>query len=328
MSFSRDFDELLNSILIDYRNQFPGIDLSQGSLAFIKSACLASALWGLYQHQTWIGRQIFPDMAEPRYLERHAWVRGLTLRTGETHAELLDRLLSVIRQPPAGGNRNDYEQWALSIDNVSAAFCFPIAQGPGTVDVVILSDEENTGSEVPSSHDTLTGTNTSVSESKLVDSAATFVTGQAQKGDKVLGVLQGITARVVSVDSETELTLDADIFTETGRQYQVISLCREVWEYIETVRPVTASVVRALPPTTLSQNIDMTLTGTDIDTSLVIEEITAHLQSLVPGQTLYRARLMQIALDNGADNAVVTVPAADVVPGDYEMIRPGVINVA
>jgi hypothetical protein len=328
MSFSKDFDELLQRILTDYRNQLPGADTSQGSLIFIQSACLASALWGNYQAIDYQAKQIFPDTATPLNLEHHAWVSGLSRRSGETDAELLARLLSLLRLPPAGGNKNDYEQWALSIDHVAAAWCFPIAQGPGTVDVVIMADEESTGSEIPSSHGDLIGINTSVVAFKLVDSAATFVTGLAQKGDKVFNILQGTAARVVSVDSETELTLDADIFTDDERYYQVISLCQEVLALIDTVRPVTASAIRVLPPEPLTQDIDITLTGRGIDTAQVAADITAWMNSLVPGQVLFVSRLIQLALDNGADNAAVTTPAADVIPDNYEMIRPGVINVA
>jgi len=133
------FDELLNTLLTDYKNQFPDADTSQGSLIFIKSACYASALWGLYQYQEWIGRQMFPDTAEPEYMERHAWVRGVTRRAGETDAALLARLLDYIRRPPAGGNRYDYVKWALEVDGVGSAVCVPTGQGPGTVDVVITA---------------------------------------------------------------------------------------------------------------------------------------------------------------------------------------------
>ena len=51
MSFKKDFDDLFNTILTDYKNQFPTADTSQGSLIYIEAACLASALWGIYYYQ-------------------------------------------------------------------------------------------------------------------------------------------------------------------------------------------------------------------------------------------------------------------------------------
>lgn len=327
MSFQKDFDEIFNAILTDYKNQFPEADTSQGSLIFIKSACLASALWGLYKYQDWISRQIFPDTADTEALEHHAWVRGLTRTYGETDAAYLARLLDYIRRPPAGGNKYDYVKWALEKDNVKAAYCFPLAQGLGTVDVVIVANEANTGSEVPSSYSTLTGTNTSISASKLINSAATFQTSGVKKGDLAKNTTANTTAKVVSVDGETQLTLDTDIFTATGQNYEIKSLTIQVKEYIDDVRPVTASVVRVLGPTILTQDVTMTVTGTNVNKTQIASDITAYMKTLTPGQTLYQSKIVQIAMDNNADNATISTPANDVVATSYQMIRPGVISV-
>ncbi|OPY00364.1 MAG: Baseplate J-like protein [Syntrophorhabdus sp. PtaB.Bin047] len=328
MSFQKDFDELLSGILTDYRNQFPGADTSQGSLIFIRSACLASAVWGIYHFQEWISKQIFADTADTDALEHHAWVRGLSRTYNETDLSLLARYLEYIRRPPAGGNKYDYEKWAKAIDNVSAAYCYPLAQGLGTVDVVIVANEGNTGSEVPSSHTTITGTVTSTGESKLIDTAATFVTSEAQKGDRVTNTSAGTEAKIISVNSETQLTLDTHIFTGTGEAYVISSLITEVKDYIDDQRPVTASVVRVLGPEILSQAVTMTTTGTNVNTAQIAADIEAYMKGLIPGQTLYVSQITAIAIRNGADNATVTTPAGDVVCTDHQMIRPGEINVA
>jgi len=326
--FLKDFDELLSGILTDYRNQFPEADTSQGSLIFIRSACLASAVWGLYHYQEWISEQIFPDSADTEALEHHVWVRGLARTYNETDSSLLARLLEYIRRPPAGGNKYDYVKWAKAIDNVVAAYCYPLAQGLGTVDVVVVANEANTGSEVPSSHTTLAGTATSTGELKLIDTAATFVTSGAQKGDRVTNTSAGTEAKIVSVDSETELTLDTDIFTVTGETYEILSLLTEVKDYIDDQRPVTASVVRVLGPEILSQAVTMTITGADVDTTQIAADIEAYMEGLIPGQTLYTSQLTAIAIRNGADNATVTTPAADGSCTDYQRLRPGEVNVS
>lgn len=252
--FLKDFDAILAAILADYRGQFPDADTSQGSLIFLKSACLASAVWGLCQGQDWVMRQIFPDTATSANLEHHANVRGLTRRSGETDAELLARLLATLRLPPAGGNANDYEQWALSVDGVAAAYCIPVAQGPGTVDVVILASGDT---EIPD-----------------------------------------------------EDLLDA------------------VYAYIDAVRPVTASVLRVIAPSVIEQAVSMTVSGDDVDTDAVGDEITAYLNSMEPGQDLARSQLFAIAVNNGATDAAITTPAANVSVDPDEMIRAGTINVA
>jgi len=328
MSFQKEFDDLLNALLTDYRNQFPEADTSQGSLIFIKSACLASALWGIYKYQDWISAQIFPDTAETEFLEHHTWVRGLVRRVGETDAELLSRLLDYIRRPPAGGNKYDYIKWALTIDNVSAAYCFPLGQGLGTVDVVIIADQDTTGSELPSSH-AMTGTSTGTAANKLVDSAATFTDpiNPVRIGDVAVNDDLSTRAVVTAVDSGTQLTLDTDIFTASGQAYTLKSLTAQVKEYIDDVRPVTASVVRVLPPTITEQNVTITVTGTGVDKAAIATEITAYMNALIPGETLYLSRIITTAIQAGAANAVISVPADDVTPGDYEMLRPGTISV-
>lgn len=151
MAFERSFDEILAAILTDFRNIFPAVDTSQGSLAYMKAAGYASALWGLYRYQEWISRQIFPDTADTEALEHHAWVRGLTRTAGENDASYLARLLEFIRRPPAGGNAHDYEMWAKEIDGVASAYAIPLAQGGESVDVVVFADEAATGSEIPDS---------------------------------------------------------------------------------------------------------------------------------------------------------------------------------
>lgn len=152
--FDKSFDDLLNGLLTDYANQLDAngaaIDTSKGSLAFIKSACMASALWGIYKAQNYLGDQIFPDSADSANLEHHAFVRGIPPRkAGESDADLLARLLDYIRRPPAGGNQYDYVKWAIGITGVKAAYCVPLGQGPGSVDVIVVADAVTTGSEVP-----------------------------------------------------------------------------------------------------------------------------------------------------------------------------------
>lgn len=326
MGFQKSFDELLDAILTDYRNQFPEADTSQGSLTFIKSACLASALWGLYKYHAWISKQIFPDTADSEYMEHHAWIRGISRREGETDQELLVRLLEYIRRPPAGGNKYDYIKWAEEIDYVTAAWCVPLGQGLGTVDVIIVADEDYTGSEIPTSH-ALNNTVSDLAENKLID-AATHFNGTVRPGDIAVNDELELESKINVVDSDIQLTLDDDIFTLAGQAYSIKSLTAQVKEHIDDVRPVTASIIRVLPPSVLETDVTMTVSGPGVDKVKIGNEITSFLQAMQPGQTLYLAKLTAIAISNGAANAVVTAPVADVIPTDYEMIRPGTITVS
>ncbi len=175
MAFERSFDDILNCILTDFRNIFPSVDVSQGSLAYMKAAGYASALWGLYKYQEWISRQAFPDTADTEALEHHAWIRGVPRTAGENDAAYLARLLDYIRRPPAGGNKYDYEKWAEEVDGVHAAYAFPLAQGAESVDVVIVANAATTGSEIPSQ--------------ALIDAVATYIEDVRPVGARFVRVL-------------------------------------------------------------------------------------------------------------------------------------------
>lgn len=397
-SFQKDFDSLFQALLTDWQNQFPDADLSKGSLIYMKSACLASALWGLYKYQDWIIRQIFPDTADTAYLEHHGWVYDISRNAGETDAAYLARILERIRRPAAGGNQYDYINWAKEVDGVAQAWCIPIAQGLGTVDVIILAGADTTGNEIPSSSarigvttdadtNTLidsgatfttdhavaagdivenplrgtsttvvsvdsateltlnadiflyagepyiihcqTGTNTTVTADKLIDSAGIFTdtTYTVSPGDIVENVTDDTSTTVVTVDSATQLTLADDIFTATGKTYVIRGLVSEVKKYIDPLRPVTASMVTIVAPTALSQDVTMAATGANLDKDAIADNVEAYLSTMEPGQKLYVAKLVQIAMDAGADNATVSVPAADVTTTTYQMIRPGTITI-
>jgi hypothetical protein len=68
------------------------------------------------------------------------------------------------------------------------------------------------------------GTSTSVVASKLVDSTGLFITNNVKTGDVVHNDTLGTAATVVTVDSETQLTLNADIFTATAQVFNVYAM--------------------------------------------------------------------------------------------------------
>jgi len=69
-----------------------------------------------------------------------------------------------------------------------------------------------------------TGTSTTVTSLKLIDSTGIFITNNVKTGDVVHNDTFGTVATVVSVDSQTQLTLNANIFTATAQLYTVYSM--------------------------------------------------------------------------------------------------------
>jgi len=68
------------------------------------------------------------------------------------------------------------------------------------------------------------GSNTTATAFKLINSAALYVTKNVKTGDVVHNDTAGTAATVVSVDSQTQLTLNANIFTSTAQVYTVYAM--------------------------------------------------------------------------------------------------------
>lgn len=78
----------------------------------------------------------------------------------ETDDELRDRVLERIRNPPMGGDADDYVAWVKEVPGISRAWSFPLEMGIGTVTVRFMCDElraiENQGFPLESDINTVT----------------------------------------------------------------------------------------------------------------------------------------------------------------------------
>lgn len=77
-------------------------------------------------------------------------INGLTTVTNEkaaggtdpeTDIALVKRLYDYLQNPATSGNEAHYKQWALSVDGVGAAKIYSLWDGPGTVKVMIVSND-------------------------------------------------------------------------------------------------------------------------------------------------------------------------------------------
>lgn len=60
---------------------------------------------------------------------------------------LLERFLLKVQKPSTSGNRYDYYNWAVGCPGVGAAKVFPLADGPGTVKVVVANANRSAAGE-------------------------------------------------------------------------------------------------------------------------------------------------------------------------------------
>ena len=285
------FTKIRDDLLRDIKNLNPNAHIAEDSDFYIRASSIASCVEGLYQHQSWICKQIFPDTADTEYLELHCALRniyrklaiyatGTTIVTGEAGAtiqpgsiirtksgetfesigysaieedgtsiinirslqsgtsgnhqglsgvfvqtpdgidsntieiitrggtdsesdkELLERLLDLIRRPPAGGNKYDYKRWALEVEGVTGAYVYPLRRGLGTVDTVIVA-----GDGLPS-EDTIIKAKSHIDDVRPVTAKSTLVLAPTIKElDITIDVhLHGITLNQFEVDYRDSLT--------------------------------------------------------------------------------------------------------------------------
>lgn len=83
----------------------------------------------------------------PPGIDGGAEVAGAGLSGGadiEPDDALVARYVDVIQNPPHGGNRNDYEQWALEVPGVTRAWAAQ-DMGIGTISIRVMLDEVRAG---------------------------------------------------------------------------------------------------------------------------------------------------------------------------------------
>ncbi len=325
------YEQIIAMMLVDYQNlDEPPSDISKGSTPFTMSSVVATQIHGLRVYQDYITKQNPPGPeTDTEFLNRHAGFYEITRTDDDTDETLLAKIQTRVRKPPAGGNANDFKNWALDqsrsfvTNSVAApntvtyfnAFAAPVdvVFGPGTVGVFTIPNDE---SIIFSPASPITGTNTAVTSFKLVDSGATFIITGVAIGFKVTNTDDNTTAIVTNVDSPTALTLDKDIFPSTPANYSIATLedllNQATFDYIESIRPLgmNATSVISSKPQPLNLILDI-IAGPTYDDTTSVQLITEYRDSLGPGESFFSSQAECIAIDNGAQSARVTTPAAE-----------------
>jgi len=136
-------DKTQKLLLENMKKAFTG-SVSTGEGSFVESVFSPAAI---ELAQTYVGmeqilKEAFPQTASFESLKLKAEEYGIEVKENETHEDLLDRVLLKMRSPSTSGNKNDYINWAMSVDGVGAAKVFPATKDmPGTVKVYIVGND-------------------------------------------------------------------------------------------------------------------------------------------------------------------------------------------
>lgn len=261
--FLRSFDDVLNEVLTIYSNLDNPPDLSVGSVAFVDSTHIAQLLLGLYRYCDYITRQITPnEQTDTQYLNLHGAVYQIPRVTADTDKTYLDKILTELRSPSAGGNAADFERWAV---------------------------EESPG------YDT---TGLSPDYGLITVSAATVITWP-----------EGVPGTVGVYIVPSNLSIIDDLSNDYEEQLQTITQT-----YIQSVQPVPMFPTSVISAKKQLQNIDLDYTEATtgaVDESVIVSEIQDYLNTRKPNESIFKSQIESIAINNGAESAVVTNLASE-----------------
>lgn len=344
------YEGIRDSILRDIRSLLPDADIGSDSDNFIRSAAVAAAIEGLYQHQAWLYRQIFPDTADEEELLHHAANRNIRRRaavaatgtariTGASGVSL--NIGSTLKHVATGALLTTTAAITL---NASGNMPVPlIAQAPGAsmnglsgpvlltnpplgIDAAAeLSGPLVGGSDIESLASVLI---------RLLDLMRNPPAGGAEYDYKRWALeVDGVASAIVLPKRRGPNTVDVVVTGPNGApSEQVITACIE---RIEKLRPVTAEVFVFAPLIRVvdaKANIELASGYTLADIQLAAQAAyNEELGSLEPNVGLKRNRINTI-LGNlaGVVDYELLLPTANIAPSGIEgavgWIRPGTLT--
>ena len=350
--FLKSFDDLLNSLLVDYGNLDPSPDTTIGSIVWIKGAVLASALWGIYKYQDYLANQPFPDTCDTNNLNHFGSIFGIARIPGENDNDYSNRIIGFMKSPPAGGTAQDYVNWALATSPQPAN----LVENFLPSDVIGVPTGQIQLNQLWQSNNTCKFSSTGALPAPLNNST---VYGLVDNGNHLMQVWDGAYTSPIPLTSigtgvHTMIPQSPTLYNvalascispplvPAGQTTTVIlpndetilgdgamaTLVIAVSAYIEARRPVTASLNQVLAAQPVYIDVDINVNPVLADTQTMKIDIQNFMNSMKPGDTLYQSKLEAICIQDGAINASVAVPGTDTVPSIYQVIRAGNITVS
>lgn len=344
--------DIRTELLRNLQNLQPDADVSVDSDNYIRATAVASAIEGLYQHQQWIVKQIFPDTAQTELLDRHAGLHSLSRKPAAAaagsitfsgtpgsaigigvEAKTADGLAFVTTQSGnigAGGTVDLAAQAALpgAAGNVAAGTALTLtAPSAGVASAaVVVGMSGGVGTESDASL-----------LARLLDVLRNPPAGgNAYDYLRWANEVSGVESAYVYPLRRGLGTVDIAIIA-AGTALPSAQLLSGVQAHIEDVRPVACKDVDVVAPAELIVPVTAQIklgNGQTLAsaTALIEAALADYFKDLSPGDTAVKSRIEALISGlSGINDRVVTAPAANVVPTvDANVIqwcRLGVVTV-
>lgn len=320
-------------ILRDISNQLPLADTGTDSDYSVRAAATASALEGLYDHQAWIAKQIFPDTADSDMLTLHARVRGLSYKQA-VQAGGTVQLNGAVKSVALSGQmlvRGDGAQYMTTADATTntdgIAIVTAIAVVAGSTGnanagtALTLSSPPNGFSSSASVVSMVGGTDIETSGellARLLDVIRNPPAGgNAYDYRRWAMNVPGVSAAYIYPLRRGLGTVDIVIIASGG--LPSATTITAVQTYIDGVRPVTAKNALVLAPTivTIDHSIAVSLSGILLVAAkqLIQTGLNNYFSGLAPGDPYIRSRAEAIVSElSGVTDRQIITPSANVIP--------------
>jgi uncharacterized phage protein gp47/JayE len=344
--------DISTTLLRDIGNQLPDADVGKDSDNAIRSNAIASTVNGLYQHQKWIVRQMFPDTADHDYLVLHARTRNITQKLS-TKADGSAIFTGTADTPLSPGLQFRLLTTGATYQTTAAGTIG--ADGTVTVPARALvagtagNLTENTPATLMTTPSGVDGTVTITSmlggtedetDTELLARLLEVIRRPAAGGNKYdyhtwAVSVSGVSEAYVYPLRRGYGTVDVVITSADGLPSE--DTIAAVQAYIDDQRPVTAKNTLVLAPTVVTTDVTINITRSD---SLSVDEAKTQIQSVVtsyfnrlaPSEIAVRSQIGALVSDiAGIVDYEIVTPASNVVPEvsatTVEWVRAGTISV-
>lgn len=327
-----DQPTVLQRMLQNLSNANAAIDVSDDGEPYARAAAVSAEIEGLYQHQQWILRQLFPDTADDEYMLAYASRRGITPRLAVAATGTITYSGTVGAAVPA----NTEARTAGGVAYINTASGTIGAGGTVTLAAqAVLAGAA--GNAAGGTALTLTAAPSGVQSNASIASMTSGADVESMQSvlDRLLFVLRnppmsgaahdyviwakavsGVLGAYVSPLRRGGSTVDVVITASGG--LPSAPLINAVQAYINTLKPVQADVL-VLGPTAVTVPVTATLTlsGTTLAaiSANINADLAAYFATLKPGDMVVRSKLSAIFANTpGVVDFNLTAPAGNVQP--------------
>ncbi|KWH56294.1 baseplate J/gp47 family protein [Burkholderia cepacia] len=326
-------DQIRANILREIRNLRADADVGKDSDYFVRASGVASALEGLYEHQAWVARQIFPDTADEGNLILHARLRGIERKPavvasgrarvdGKPGAPVASGLSAKFRDgteyvTTSGGEIDKSGHLVVDVaatvsgeaSNRQDGDRLTLTVPPIGVDAALTIDHLRGGTAIESLE-------------SLLNRLLMRIRRPAAGGNKYdywqwAMEVPGVSAAFVYPLRRGLGTVDIVIVTRDGLPSDTV--LKAVQAHIDDQRPVRAKDTRVIMPSVKRYDVTaaLKLDGISLDSAreIIAPTLKAYNATLAPGEPAIRNRIGGVINDTaGVTDYVLDNPSANIVP--------------